>query len=135
MSIEKNKEIVVRFLKNFSTGKIDDAMAMMADTGTWWVGGKPGKFALAGTKSKAVFTEMLKSMLATMPEGLKLTPSPSGFTAEGNRVAVEVESYGKTDSGKVYNNLYHFLFEVKEGKIQAVKEYLDTMHTKEIFLD
>jgi hypothetical protein len=50
--------------------------------------------------------------------------TPKGITAEGDRVAVEAESYGETASGKIYNNLYHFLFEVRGGKIQAVREYL-----------
>jgi uncharacterized protein len=61
-----------------------------------------------------------------MPKGLRVTPK--GLTAKGARVAVEAESYGETASGKVYNNLYHFLVEVREGKIQAVRAYIDTMH-------
>jgi ketosteroid isomerase-like protein len=38
-------------------------------------------------------------------------------------------------AGKVYNNLYHFLVEIREGQIQAVREYLDTMHAKDVLLD
>ena|GEM_PF-3098474 len=77
--------------------------------------------------------ELVKGVGATMPKGLRITPK--GLTAEGDRVAVEAESYGETASGKIYNNLYHFLFEVRDGKIQAVREYLDTLHTKDVFVD
>jgi uncharacterized protein len=46
---------------------------------------------------------------------------------------VETESYAKLKNGRVYNNLYHFLFIVRDGKIHQVKEYLDTVHTHEVF--
>jgi hypothetical protein len=112
---------------------VDAALALMADTATWWVAGKPDKFALAGTKTKAQFAELLRGLGAAMPKGLRVTTT--GLTAEGDRVAAEAESYGETATGKIYNNLYHFLFEVRDGKIQAVREYLDTMHAKEVLVD
>ena len=133
MSTEKNKNVVLSFFENFSAGKVDAALAMLADTATWWVAGNPEKFVLAGTKTKAQFAELLNGLGAAMPKGLRVTPK--GLTAEGERVAVEAESYGETANGKIYNNLYHFLFEVRGGKIQAVREYLDTMHAKEVLVD
>jgi ketosteroid isomerase-like protein len=133
MSAEANKNVVLSFFENFSAGKIDAALALMADTATWWVAGKPDKFVLAGTKTKTQFAEIVKGIGTAMPKGLRVTPK--GLTAEGDRVAAEVESYGETTTGKIYNNLYHFLFEVRDGKIQAVREYLDTMHAKEVLVD
>jgi ketosteroid isomerase-like protein len=50
------------------------------------------------------------------------------MTAEGERVAVEAESKAKLANGTLYHNRYHFLFVVRDGRIQAVKEYLDTLH-------
>ena len=35
-------------------------------------------------------------------------------------------------SGTIYNNLYHFLLRSVEGKIQAMREYRDTLHAKEV---
>jgi ketosteroid isomerase-like protein len=61
---------------------------------------------------------------------LKVTPT--GVTAEGDRVALEAESYAKMKNTKTYQNKYHFLFVVRNGKIQQVKEYLDTMHANEV---
>jgi ketosteroid isomerase-like protein len=133
MSAEANKNVVLSFFENFSAGKIDAALALMADTATWWVAGKPDKFVLAGTKTKTQFAELLQGIGTAMPKGLQVTPK--GLTAEEDRVAAEAESYGETATGKIYNNLYHFLFEVRDGKIQAVREYLDTMHAKEALVD
>ncbi len=132
MSAEANKKLVLGFFENFSSGKFDEALAMMADNATWWVAGKPDKFPLAGTKSKTQFAELVKGIGAAMPKGLRITPK--GVTAEGDRVALEAESYGELANGKVYNNLYHFLIEVRDGKIQAVREYLDTMHANEVLV-
>jgi ketosteroid isomerase-like protein len=132
-SVETNKQVVLSFLDNLSAGKADAALALMADSATWWIAGKPDKFPLAGTKTKTQFAELVKEVGASLPKGLRITPK--GLTAEGDRVAVEAESYGETASGKIYNNLYHFLFEVRDGKIQAVREYLDTLHTKDVFVD
>ncbi|MBI3302160.1 MAG: nuclear transport factor 2 family protein [Deltaproteobacteria bacterium] len=132
MSAEDNKKVVLSFFENFSAGKAEAALGLMADNATWTVMGKPDKFALAGTKTKAQFTELLKGIGAAMPKGLRLTPK--GVTAEGDRVAVEAESYGEHANGKIYNNQYHFLIEVRGSKIQAVREYLDTMHANEVLV-
>lgn len=60
--------------------------------------------------------------------------TPHAFTAEGDRVAVETESYAEVKNGRVYNNHYHFLVIVRDGKIAQVKEYLDTSHTYDTFV-
>jgi ketosteroid isomerase-like protein len=133
MSAEANKQVVLSFFENFSAGKFDAALALMADTAIWWVAGNPDKFVQAGTKTKAQFAELVQGIGTAMPKGLRVIPK--GLTAEGNRVAVEAESYGETANGKIYNNRYHFLFEVRGSKIQAVREYLDTMHAKEVLVD
>ena len=127
MSAEENKRVVLGFFENFSAGKTEAALGAMADTATWWIA---GNFPLSGTKTKKEFTEILSGLGSAMPEGLRITPK--GLTAEGDRVAVEAESYGKHANGKVYQNQYHFLIEVRDGKIQAVREYLDTMHANDV---
>lgn len=129
MSADANKGVVLGFFENFSAGKFDDALAMMRDDATWWVA---GKFELSGTKTKAEFGQLVKGIGSAMPNGLKITPK--SLVAEGTNVAVEAESYGELANGKVYNNQYHFLVELADGKIIAVREYLDTMHAKEILV-
>ena len=55
------------------------------------------------------------------------------MTAEGDRVAVEAETYGEHVSGKTYNNFFHFLLVIRDGKIQEWKEYMDTKHASYTF--
>jgi uncharacterized protein len=43
-------------------------------------------------------------------------------------VAFEVESHGVLKNGRIYNNQYHLLMQLRGDKIVAVKEYYDTFH-------
>lgn len=134
MSVEQeNKQIVSDVFAKISSGNISEMLNLLDDSCTWWIGGKPEDFPLAGKKSKQEITDILSSVIEPMPGGVNM--KLKALTAEGERVAAEVESYGKAQNGKVYNNEYHFLFRIKDGKVIEVKEYLDTLHTKMTFLD
>lgn len=50
-------------------------------------------------------------------------------------MAVEVESCGVKADGVIYNNLYHFLFVFRDAQIVSVREYMDTLHVKSVFID
>lgn len=58
----------------------------------------------------------------------------TGMVAEGDRVAVEVVSEGDLTNGRQYRQEYHMLLEFREGKISAVREYLDTQHAHAIWI-
>ncbi|MBC3192759.1 nuclear transport factor 2 family protein [Pseudonocardia sp. C8] len=128
---ERNKQTVTEFMEVFTSGDVDGILSRMTDDATWWVAGSiPG---ISGTKDKAAFKEMVSGIAGSTTSGaIRLTPL--AFTAEGDRVAVETESYTELRNGRVYNNLYHFLFTVRDGKIAGVKEYLDTEHTTAVFV-
>ena len=130
MSTSDNKTVVEKFFATFSTGNVDAIMAHLTDDATWWVSGSiPG---MSGTNSKAQLGELLRAVVPLYRGGaLKITPS--AMTAEEDRVAVEAESYAELTSGKVYNNRYHFLIELADGKVRRVKEYSDTHHMLETF--
>ncbi|HEX5586664.1 MAG TPA: ketosteroid isomerase, partial [Acidimicrobiia bacterium] len=50
------------------------------------------------------------------------------MTAEEDRVAVVSEGHAVTLDGVPYDNMYHFLFELRDGRIAAVWEFNDTEH-------
>ena len=124
---ETNKALVREFLTRFSSGEVAGTMEMMADDATWWVA---GTMPISGTYDKAQFARLLSGVLETCTGPIRITPRE--FTAEGDRVALEAESYTETKSGRIYNNLYHFVFKVRDGRIAGVKEYLDTMHANAV---
>jgi ketosteroid isomerase-like protein len=130
MSIEANKKLVTEFFAHFKRKEVQQVLDKMTPDATWWIGGKPDLFPICGTKTKAEIGELLMSLVPTTKDGLAITPS--GMVAEGDKVAVEAESLGVLGNGRTYNNFYHFLITVRDGKISSVKEYLDTMHTADV---
>jgi uncharacterized protein len=133
MSTEQtNKSVVAQYLEAFSRGDVAGLVALMTDDSTWWVSGRID--GLSGTYPRDDFAKLVEGAKAAYKTGaLKITPS--SMIAEGDKVAAEAESYAELLDGKTYNNFYHFLFTMRDGKIAAVKEYMDTLHAKQVFFD
>lgn len=127
MTEDSNKRVVTRFFEAFSRGAIDEAFALVSDSATWWV---PGTLPFSGTKTKAQYLQVVGAIRTGFPSGLSL--KVVGLTAEGDRVATEVESLGTHANGKTYNNKYHFLIRLTDEKFVQVKEYMDTLHLSEL---
>jgi len=123
----QTEALVRKFMDVFSRGDVAGVMDMMAADGTWWVA---GTMPISGTYSREEFGALLSKVSETCKGPIVLIPHE--FTIQGDRAAVETESKAETLSGRVYNNLYHFLFVLRDDKILRVKEYLDTMHTNAV---
>ena len=128
MTIEANKALVTRFWQAFSSGRYEEVFALLSEDATWWVAGTT---ALSGTYTKPQFVALLGNVSGSAPKGVTVTPKV--LTAEGDRVAVEAESYAEINNGRVYQNLYHFQMVVRDGKFCAIREYLDTEHVTATF--
>lgn len=126
--LETNKAIVKRFWEAFSESRFDDALALLSAEATWWVAGTTN---ISGTYTKQAFAELVAGVSEGTEGGIQVTPT--GMTAEDDRVSMEATSYGLMKDGKEYKNIYHFMHNVHDGKIRAVREYMDTEHVTEIF--
>ena len=131
MSIEQNKDVVRQFLARFAASDADGLIDSLTDDVTWWIGGKPADLPQAGPKSKDGISAVLRGIGAKIPGGIDMRIR--GMIGEGDKVAAEVEAVGEIVNGRTYNNEYHFLFTIRDGRIAAVKEYNDTLHLKTIF--
>ncbi len=130
MSIEENKAFVKKFLDALSRGDWDFVEDAYAEDVVIWT---PGSMPFSGTHTKAGVADVKGWLTGVFPDGLRFTIK--AMTAEGERVAVEAESYGKHVNGKIYNNLYHFLMVIRNGKLSELKEYMDTMHANEVLVE
>jgi ketosteroid isomerase-like protein len=129
--LARNKAKVAAFFEDYSTGNVERIGAHLHDDARWWVAGSvPG---ISDTYTKAQMLALLEQVTGVYKKGA-LQFTLSSMIAEGNRVAAEVESYAELHNGKVYNNLYHFLFEIEDGRIKSIKEYLDTQHMHDTFV-
>ncbi len=130
MGVVENKKIVLGFVEALSSGNLDAVKAALADDATWWI---PGSLPVSGTHQgkKGIFEDFLgKAASLFQPNSLSI--QVRNTIGEGDYVAVEWVARGKSAKGKNYENYYHLMFEVKNGKIQAIREYVDTLYAKEV---
>jgi uncharacterized protein len=131
MTIEQNKAIASEFFARFSASDIEGALATLSDDATWWLAGKPGSAPVVGTLSKEKVGRLFHRMIGETRDGLKM--AVKGMVAEGDSVAVEAQSYAELKNGRIYNQDYHVLMVMRDGKIHAVREYLDTQHVHSVW--
>ena len=130
---DANKKIVGDFFERFSAGDTSGALELLDDAVVWHAMGREGGLPLSGERDKQAIGGLIDDVKAGFTDGIKLPPT--GWTCEGDRGAVEIESYAVKANGTVYNNLYHFLVIVQNGKVSSIKEYFDTLHVKKVFID
>lgn len=124
------KAAVTRFLEVFSEGNVEKTLDALSDDVIWWVSGKLD--GMSGSYDKAGFGTLIGGVADVYVHPLRITPI--SMVAEGNRVAVEADSFAELKDGRVYDPRCHFLFEVApDGRVSAVREYLDTKHAFDIF--
>jgi uncharacterized protein len=132
MNTQRNKDVAAEMFARFSASDVPGVLALMADDVIWRVPGKPELSPAAGDYRKDRLGRLFNRMLAQLENGLQMTVV--GSIAEGDSVAVEVESSGDLKNGRRYRQQYHFFIEFRDGKISAVREYLDTQHAFEVWL-
>jgi ketosteroid isomerase-like protein len=129
-STEANKAAVTSFLEVFSAGNVEKILEGLTDGVTWWVSGRLE--GMSGSYDKAGFGKLIGGVADVYVSPLRITPI--SMVAEGDKVAVEADSYAELKDGRVYDPRCHFLFEVApDGRIATVHEYLDTKHAYDIF--
>ena len=129
---EDNKRSAVELFARFIASDIPGVLALVRDDVTWRVPGKPELSPVAGIYNKERLKRLFERMLAQLEGGLRMTVL--GILAEGNDVAVEVESQGDLRNGRKYRQQYHFLITFRDGRIASVREYLDTHHAFDVWM-
>ncbi|MBV9995827.1 MAG: nuclear transport factor 2 family protein [Caulobacteraceae bacterium] len=123
-----NKEIVLRYLQASMTG--DDATvqsALAADARFW----TPGDMSISGYVTPEKLYADARAMFETISSPFVLNIGQ--VTAAEDRVCVEVESTASLSGSRQYNNQYHMLFKLRDGRIVLQKEYFDTFHVYKLF--
>lgn len=128
---EQNKQVATEFYRRFDANDIPGVLQIMTDDATFWIAGKPAATRVTGMQSKAQIAQIFQRMLEQMPGGLRMTVKSA--VAEGDKVALEVESRGELKNGRIYENEYHTLMTICSGKIAAVREYMDTQHVAAVW--
>lgn len=131
-NIEDNRRIATEFFSRYDAGDTPGALDLLAEDCTYWLAGKPGSNPTAGkSHSKSEMADIFRRMGEAMngPPRMQV----KGTVAEGNKVAVEATSRGELRNGRVYQQEYHVLMTIRDGKIAAAREYMDTQHVQSIW--
>ena len=120
--LERVKAIACSFFDLLNESRVEDAMAVLDDAGSWWNVGP--RTAVPMTSFKQSGTEIMK----IMPMRFTL----HGVIAEDDTALLEVESTSPKPGGGTYNNRYCYVMVVRDSRILHVREYPDTKYAAEM---
>ncbi len=124
MSIQENKKIAEEFI--VASGRGD--FRLLDDEASFFVAGDlPG----CGQLTKKQLMELRDGFADISDSEFRI--EVTHMIAEGDWVSAEAVSHMRLKNGKVYNNHYHLVFEIRGGKIVIAREYSDTDHLRKIF--
>jgi ketosteroid isomerase-like protein len=118
--------VVTAWFVALSEGRFDDALAMMEPDGAYFL------LRQRKTITNADFAAIMKGLVGptfTQPIAWSLGP----ITEQGDRVAAIAGSSAPLATGGSYENLYHFLFRLKGGRIVDGYEFADTFRSAQTF--
>ena len=128
MTIEQNKALVTETWNAVVKGDVKAAFANMSDEVSWLI---PGNLPVSGLKKgKAGVIEFLRSAAKMFPGGL--TSEVHRIYGEGAAVIIELTNRGRLANGRDYENEYCFIYEIENGKVRRIREYVDTQKVKDL---
>ncbi|MCP4907375.1 MAG: nuclear transport factor 2 family protein [bacterium] len=126
---EDNKKLALAMVAALSAADEEWVAKNYAEDFQIWV---TGSLPFSGTNDRAGALAGMPAVLDLFPEGLEFTVH--SMVAEGDSVAIEATSSGKTVRGDQYSQEYHFLMRARDGMITMWKEYMDTEHARQVLV-
>ena len=124
---ENNRQCVLAFLQAMQRGDVEAIVnAYHADATLQTM----GNTLISGSYNKQQIQSFAGGIFDAFPNGLNY--QIHHVIAEADRVAVEASVCGEHASGALYSNDLHFLFQLLDGQILSLKEYLDTERATQV---
>ncbi len=118
---ESNRATVLTFCECLSRRDFGGMAALVTPDATWWVVGRPDYASYAGLHKVTDVLKILDAFIGTLDEFAFMV---DGSIVEGDRVAIEATSSGTKGTAR-YNNVYLMQYQLRDGKIQSVREFFD----------
>jgi len=128
------KKVLQRYLDALVRGDIDIIRASFADDATWTI---LADLPIAGPwrgRDQIVDDFLGGAVGALFQTGSHVFAFPTMIT-EGDTVALEWQVQARNAAGQPYENNYCGFFVIRDGKIAAVREYLDSRYAAKILFD
>lgn len=125
-----NKQIIRDYWSAIIGGRMEEMLSYIDDEAKLQTIGDMG---ICGFRTKADYIAAMLVMSRSLdgPGTVKL----GEIVCEGDIVVVEAEGFYRTKDGRDYNGQYIYVYYLKGGKIIGLKEYSDSLHSYEIFVN
>ena len=130
MGIAENKQVVLDFYEAGARGDMNSCFALLADDITWTNIGTT-KFSGTYVGKRAIAEELLGPLFSQLKAGI--ASQIEQLIAEGDIVVAQTSGTAETTGGVAYNNSYCQVITIRDGRIAAVKEYMDTALIDSVF--
>ena len=122
-NLQKNKAILKNFELAICRGDVDGVKALISDDVQVIT---MGSSVVSATRNYDQLIELVKGLDSVTTSGIEMRFI--SMTAEEDRVSCEMEGNSTLLNGTAYNNQYHVLAHIRDGKIYLLKEYMDTKY-------
>jgi ketosteroid isomerase-like protein len=129
--ISDSKTVLRRYVAALQAGDETSVRKAFAEDATWTL--EAGTLPISGTWEgrDAIIDDFLATALAYYEPG-SISLEVTAMIAEGDRVALQWTSRARTRDGDPYENGCLGIFTVRDGRIQAVREYMDTLYAHDV---
>lgn len=132
MNALTNKLLIQQVCGELEKGNDVPFLEAMAEDMCWtWMGS--GAWAKTFEGKNAVVDGLWAAVRTTLAPPYKLQVHQ--ILADGDQVVIEATGKNSTPDGKPYQNKYCWVCTLKEGKIQSLREYMDTELVTKTFLE
>ncbi|HEY1514824.1 MAG TPA: nuclear transport factor 2 family protein [Solirubrobacteraceae bacterium] len=126
--------VLRRYVDAVSAGDVDTIRELFAPDAVWRL--DAGDLPVSGTWTgrEAIMNDFLAVAMSHYEPGtveLEIT----AMIAERDRVVLQWTSRAQTRDGRPYENGCIGVFTVRDGQIQSVREYMDTLYASSVFSD
>lgn len=128
----ESERTVLKFLDTLSTGDLARVRPLFHPDATWTVMVKEVPGAGVHKGRDFIVDEFLAPVRGLFKEGDPKIHVNS-IASKGPLVLAEIRGVGKLSDGRDYDNRYAWAFEVKDGMIFAIREYMDSHYVMSLF--
>ena len=123
MAAAENKQLIQRVFAELAEGNGRPFIDALADDARWMVvGSSPWCRTYEG--KRAITDELMRPLFRQFADQYKA--HAIRIVAEDDVVVVEARGAVTTKSGKPYNQTYCYVFQLADGEVRELTEYLDT---------
>ncbi len=127
-----SEKAVLDFFETLSTGDLDALALQLHEDMSW----EPMVTDIPGAGRHEGRDKVLNEFLGPI-RGVFRPGDPKvhidAIVSDGDRVMVETRATGERADGKPYANRYAWAFELRDGKILRVREYMDSLYVARFF--